>query len=280
MGWFTEVLKRLGLSKSLLTFAYKKEVGREAHIKVKASKGSDVKVFFIEVTKDVLANAKEFVKVEGGELGGFSREDIAGFHAQMLTPTPNEQGVLTTFEGILTDEQYAALVAALAICRYEDKKMDDIVLRLRDDLRRKYGEVGNRVYQLVRSGFMVDWFFKPAFYAKYEAVDSADAQRQFSGFFQRCIDYFPAAIFVNRTMSQGKIITELSQRFHLHDAVIVYVFGRTREINVKCWKACQGFAREEAEKGFEYNVSFADYKLGTTSAILVTVRRLWKRKSH
>ncbi len=76
MGWFTKLLKLLGLSESLFTIAYKKEVGREAHVKVKASKGSIVVVNFIEVTKDVLDNAKKFVNAEHGELGGFSREDI------------------------------------------------------------------------------------------------------------------------------------------------------------------------------------------------------------
>jgi hypothetical protein len=224
-----ELLKKYGIDieAALISFGFKKTGGLD--VKVKGSlkvKAKSINIYFIrpDATQGLLAaHAGGLVRRSEEGLFGFTRSDLAGYDAITLAAQMEDSDLLSTMARVVPPDDLAALSISLNIRRYEALGHAARAFQLRRELRRRYGERGNRICVFYGTGLLREFMWP--FLAMVEFTPTITEKQKAKEVFDRCIEHMEHAVYVNAEFTPDRLVQEVRFRLEVDKARVVLVFG-------------------------------------------------------
>ncbi len=214
--------------------------------------------------------------VERGEkeLRGFTRDDLAGYDAIVLAAQYDDKLILETMAGVVPPEDLAALSIAMSIKRVEEAGNAVKAVQLRNRLRRRYGERGNRILIFFSTSLFREFMGPLLAMVQYTPTITmkTDARRVFD----RCIEHMDHAVYVNSLYTTERIETEIRFRFDVDRVNVVLVFGLGKAIIRRMRDAVShftAFERERQTSPREFRSSEEEFSLKSINGLTIVISK-------
>src|SRR3989338_1807570 len=142
---------------------------------------------------------------------GFIRDDLVSAEMALIALPENYRKMLKEMRPHLNTDDYAALIMAYGIRKLNNEANLTEGEKLRENLKRKFGERGNRINNIVAVGH-----FEMIIYPRLQSIMQdqiiADKGKEFREFFDRMINLFPFAIWVNEAVSKENLLLQVKVR--------------------------------------------------------------------
>lgn len=195
------------------------------------------------------------------EIIGYGRTDLLGYDLLSINAVEKEKKILSGLKLALPKEDIEALSVAITIKKYESHGRGNEAMRLRNKLRDRFQERGNRIYNFYSSGLLNEFLEFSVSLLLF--TPTINERRKVKELFDKCIDYQEYAIFVNSWMSKDSVVLALMRRFNVDNVEIVIIFGRTLSILKKIEIAIHEFIEEQHLTGNGiYQVKQQIYQMG------------------
>lgn len=280
MGRFRDALKSLGekLSFNLEGHLINVKVSREGGLSIKQGKGSNLEIYMMdpEATQKMFQSdtLKDAVGISATDIGMVSRSDLVGYDWLAISAQESSRDFLVQMRDLIPHDDLVALSISMTIKKYEIHGQAGEAINLREHLRNKYGERGNRIYNLFGTG-MLERFF--GFLLRWIAYSGTWSDKmQFKELWEKCLVEMDYAIFVNSRTTQTEIISTLQRRLRVEGVPAVFIFGRTVPIVDKIKKSTDRFKAIEEEYQVSqiiYEIEEHEYTIGNHISYVVEIKR-------
>lgn len=203
---------------------------------------------------------------------GVIREDLLLSLHSLIVRSKDDQKLLEDFKEVLTVKQYEALLFANTIVKLEDKKVLKNVRKIQSRFEKVYGSMGRKIYNLLRSNYMKDFFHFRLCMMKYEFEKSYSDK--FRDFFSTQLKFFDHAIWSNETMTSKEIHKEISLRLGKRGIREVNIYGRGEHLTDLVELSCNNYIDTHERVWLEIK----RYRLGNNRAICCTIFKRAKDK--
>ncbi|HEX9908475.1 MAG TPA: hypothetical protein VGB78_08455 [Thermoplasmata archaeon] len=280
----SELIKKLAVTLGfdieghLVNYEPHKDLSKTGGVHVKQGKGSVTNIVMLDSrgTRELLksGNLREAIQMTPSEVGGMTREDLAGYDFLALLAQEDNRELLKRLQSIISHDDFVALSIAATIRKYEIHSQGAKAVELRNRLRQHFKERGNRIYVFFASG-MLEEFMGPTL-AWIEFSGTISDRMKALELWNACLDHMDYAIYVNRLMTDDEIVHGLRQRFRIDNVPVVLLFGRTVPIIEKIGRAIKEFQTIESEyqvDAFSYGVTRKEYRLGDHDSVVCIVNK-------
>ena len=84
---------------------------------------------------------------------GYVREDLEEIDASLLSPVEKHRDILKEMKDYLPLEYYSVLLQSCSVVKFEELGKNKKANQMLDSLRRRWGSLGAKIYNLVESSF-------------------------------------------------------------------------------------------------------------------------------
>lgn len=262
----------------LVNYEPRKDLKQSGGIRIKQGKCSvtNIVVLDSEGTRELLKSGgfAEAIQMSQSSVGGMTREDLAGYDLLALVAQEDGRELLERLQKIISHDDFVALSIAMTIRKYEIHSQGAKALDLKNRLRYRFKERGNRIYVFFVSGMLEEFMGPPLAWIEFSGTvtDRIKALELWNA----CLDHMDYAIYVNKSMTREEIVQGLRQRFRIDDVPVVLLFGRTAPIIEKIDSSVKEFLRLESEyqvDAFQYSVVRKEYSMGDHDALVCIVTK-------
>ena len=262
----------------LVNYEPRKDLKQSGGIHFKQGKGSitNIVVLDSEGTRELLKSGDfaEAIQMSSSGVGGMTREDLVGYDLLALVAQEEGRELLQRLQKIISHDDFVALSIAMTIRKYEIHSQGAKALELRNRLRKRFKERGNRIYVFYVSGLLEEFMGPPLAWIEFSGTIT-DRMKALE-LWNACLDHMDYAIYVNKLMTEEEIVQGLRQRFRIDDVPVVLLFGRTTPIIEKIDYSVKEFMNLESEHQvdvFQYAVVRKEYSMGDHDSLVCIVTR-------
>ncbi|HYU06175.1 MAG TPA: hypothetical protein VEM77_03220 [Thermoplasmata archaeon] len=211
---------------------------------------------------------------EGRELRGMVRTDLQPYDSITLTALDDEAHLVSVLAMVVPPEDLEALSIAMNIRRVEFLGKVDAALNLRDALRRRCGERGNRIFLFYSTGMLKE-FMEP-FLAMVEFTPTISEKDRALKVWNLCLEHMEHAVYVNKLMTSERVVAEIRYRLDIDHADIVLVFGLGKHVCETIEDAFEKIEQTEGDRqtaGPRIKTKIDSYDFGKLDGVVGRVTR-------
>ena len=208
------------------------------------------------------------------EVHALTRTALPGRDAVSYQAAHDDRALLKSMAKVVSSDDLSVLVSAVKIQRLEDDGQADAAFYQRQELKRRYGERGNRIAVFYWTG-LLDEFMGPIL-AMVEFTPTITEVERAKRIFDRCIEYMEYAVYVNRLYTTERVVEEVTKRFEIDNASVVLVFGLGVRAVRTVEEGIASFMQRERDRQLskaKYTTDTEKFGTRTKPGIVVTLSR-------
>ena len=214
------------------------------------------------------AKVREHLKDVLEAHAGVLREDLLLIFETLLLRTTEDVELLMDFKEVLPADHYKMLLVANSIVKLEDSTFSKEAKRLRADAVTRYGETAKKIYNLHRSGYIVDFFHFWLGWLKYEYKKGW--RDKFLELWNLELTFFDQAIWCSDETTpsdiQNGVLSRLTRRAMKEVRVYARGLNHMEVAEAGCSKLLEDYDNLREER--------VEYRLGPSSCLCFTVKKI------
>jgi len=244
--WFSRKFgAKIGISLLKNLFNYEKQLERDQRFDMRRCQ--NVNLMYVDTL--IIEKAKEL----SDEKFGFGKENLIPIESEMATPKKPYDIIIHDLRKYMESKDIHALIHCYAIIQLEDQGVNKYARKGIQDLTKRFGERGRRIYNMVRSE-VFDEFIHPSILDIEELTNNKkEAHRIGSKLIESLIEYNPVSIWVNDTTEKEELERGVTKRLVYQMMPFVKVFGRGDDVVNLIQNTCQEFIDNYPDYGVQIN---------------------------